>query len=127
MAEKKTFEIIKVAHRKCERNGNFPAPLDLGKIKRKAESFRRLNRDTWQKLLGNEGWMSIEDKENGNYSAYGIDPTKMEASQKLVTLEKDNSELVKKVAELEAELLAKKEPEKTEPPKVEQKKESITK
>jgi hypothetical protein len=125
----KTFEIIKVANRKCERNGLFAPPINLGKVKTKALSFKRLNKDTWQKLLGNEGWMSVEDKEDGNYSAYGIDPTKMEAAQKVTALEKDNSELAKKVVELEAKLQEKEElkPPPTEVKKEEPKKETVTK
>jgi hypothetical protein len=125
----KTFDIIKVANRKCERNGLFAPPTNLGKVKTKALSFKRLNKDTWQKLLGNEGWMSVEDKESGNYSAYGIDPAKMEAAQKVTTLEKDNSDLAKKVAELEAKLEEKQElkPPAPEVKKEEPKKETVTK
>lgn len=103
MASEK-FEIIKVTNRKNERNGNFPTPLNIGQIRTKPIQSKRLNKD-WQKELGRNGWMAVEDYEKGIFAPYGIDPKKIEEANKVKTLEADNKEKDKKIAELEARLL----------------------
>jgi hypothetical protein len=110
--EEKGIKCVKVTNRLAERTGKF-AKVGIGEVKYFGEGLKRTgekkNPESWKRNIGNQGYMTEEDLEKGNYAPYGIDPKEVEGNKELQSLKDTNKDLQKKVAELEAQLAAKEE------------------
>lgn len=70
-----------------------------------------LNGKNWQIEMGKKGLMLKEDYEKGLFAAYGLSKERVTGHTAVKELESANTDLQKRIAELEAEL-AKKQPKK---------------
>lgn len=70
--------------------------------------------ENWKKEMGKLGLMLIEDYDVGAYADYGLNKERIEGSTQIEKLTDSNSDLQKKIAELEAQVANKNQKNTTE-------------
>jgi hypothetical protein len=114
-----SIQVIKVAAPKVERASANPSLADLGK--KRSMSRVTYGGERGKRVLGSQGYMTVEDFERKNYLPYGLKASDIKlgaTTEKAVEAEVDA--MAKRIAELEAQLAAKKEPVKEKDITIEQ-------
>jgi hypothetical protein len=114
-----SIQVIKVAAPKVERASANPSLADLGK--KRSMSRVTYGGERGKRVLGSQGYMTVEDFERKNYLPYGLKASDIKlgaTTEKAVEAEVDA--MAKRIAELEAQLAKKSEPVKEKDITIEQ-------